>query len=239
MWSLTSFSNQPSVITGPPTPKREVTVLSCVFNNKETNTKKKKHKTSTQDVIQQFSETSILPCGLWRAEIQKSAQKTWEWNRKRILFALHLICSYKVHQQFRVMTESYTEEETLRTFGALQNEPSVSRGTQRWSTAASHKMKSFSFFTSLVSASGNWFWCEPAGTWRGAIMAWLHRCPQRARLKAPSVTSSQHNNQTRLHQISIQKKTMDGKKNMFRNTRNLKLHHKCGIYNAFKILSFY
>lgn len=112
MWSFTSFSNQLSVITGPPTHKREVTVLSCVFNNKETNTKKKNIKTSTQDVIQQFSVTSILPCGLWRAEIQKSAQKTWEWNRKRIPFALHLICSYKVHQQFRVMTESYTEEET-------------------------------------------------------------------------------------------------------------------------------
>lgn len=73
-------------------------------------------------------------------------------------------------------------------------------------------MKSFSFITSLVSASGNWFWWEPAGTWSGAIVAWLHRCPQRARLKAPSVTSLQHNNQTRLHQISIQKKTMDGKK---------------------------
>lgn len=43
----------------------------------------------------------------------KSQLKKHENERgKNFCSALHLICSYKVHQQFRVMTESYTEEET-------------------------------------------------------------------------------------------------------------------------------
>lgn len=64
MISFTGFSSQPSVITGPPTQKGEVTVLSYVLNNKLI--QRKSLKTSTQDVLQlPFVPSILLVIGAW------------------------------------------------------------------------------------------------------------------------------------------------------------------------------
>lgn len=169
----------------------------------------------------------------------KSQLKKHENEIGKELFALHLICSYKVHQQFRVMTESYTEEET---------------STDLWGSSkrALCEQRNIKMINSSIPQNEKLFFFHVIGfcQWELVQMRASRDLERSHRGVTASLSLACTSESPERHVLAAQqpnKATSDfctkenhgWKKNMFRNARNLKLHHKCVIYNAFKILSFY
>lgn len=156
---LYRLSSQPSQTSNLPTHKHEVHFLSLKKIYIETKKKKNPENINScvmsalreQDASQIFPSSSLLPCGLWRVQIQKSAQKT-EKRQKKNHFVTHMF-KIRTIKLCQVTTQSYTEEETQTDRWRSSEHLLRDRREKRW-TAESHERKRVHFSRRCVLMEG-------------------------------------------------------------------------------------